>query len=48
VSGKKEKGLARVLRSQTLSQHGTKHGSGRKMKKGRTGWMKKGEGDEKG
>jgi hypothetical protein len=28
-------GLARVLRSQTLSQHWIIHGSGRKVKKGR-------------
>ena len=34
VSGKKEKRLARVLPSQTLSQHGTIHGSGRKRRKG--------------
>jgi hypothetical protein len=27
MSGKKEKALVRVLRSQTLSQHGTIHGS---------------------
>jgi hypothetical protein len=42
VSGKKEKGPVRVLRSQT--RHGTIHGSGRKIKKGR-GRMKKGEED---
>jgi hypothetical protein len=41
-SGKKKKGLARVLRS----QHGTiLHGSGRKMQKGRRG---RGEEEEEG
>jgi hypothetical protein len=40
VSGKKEKGLVRVLRSQTLSPI---HGGGRKIKKGR-GRMKKARG----
>jgi hypothetical protein len=42
VSGKKEKGLVRILRSQT--RHGIIHGSGRKIKKG-SGRIKKGEGD---
>ena len=37
VSEKKKEGLARVLRVQTLSQHGTIHGSGRRM--GGTGTM---------
>jgi hypothetical protein len=32
--GRRKKGLARVLRSQTLSQHGTIHRSGGRMKKG--------------
>src|ERR1700679_952772 len=32
--------------SQTLSRHGTIHESGKKMKKGRRGRLKKGEGEE--
>ena len=46
MPGKKKKGLARVHRSQTLSQHGTIHGRGKRMKKGRMGRRKKGEGEE--